>query len=48
MEVFLGQAKFTGPNTAEVRVYDEAGNLTAANQWNLATGVKATFIIVKE
>ena len=38
----------SGPNTAEVRVYDEAGNLTAANQWNLATGVKATFIIVKE
>ena len=38
----------SGPNTAEVRVYDEVGNLTAANQWNLATGVKATFIIVKE
>ena len=38
----------SGPNTAEVRVYDEAGNLIAANQWNLATGVKATFIIVKE
>lgn len=38
----------SGPNTAEVRVYDEAGNLTAANQWNLATGVKATYIIVKE
>ncbi len=38
----------SGPNTAEVRVYDENGNMTAANQWNLATGVKATYILVKE
>lgn len=38
----------SGPNTAEVRVYDENGNMTAANQWNLATGVKATYILIKE
>ena len=38
----------SGPNTAEVRVYDEKGNVTASNQWNLATGVKATYILVKE
>ena len=38
----------SGPNTAEVRVYDEIGDMTAANQWNLATGVKATYILIKE
>ena len=38
----------SGPNTAEVRVYDEVGNMTASNQWNLATGVRATYILVKE
>jgi hypothetical protein len=38
----------SGPNTAEVRVYDESGEMTAANQWNLATGVKATYILIKE
>ena len=38
----------SGPNTAEVRVYDENGNMTANNQWNLATGVRATYILIKE
>jgi len=38
----------SGPNTAEVRVFDENGEMTAANQWNLATGVKATYILIKE
>lgn len=38
----------SGPNTAEVRVYDDQGNLMMANLWNLATGSKATFIVVKE
>jgi hypothetical protein len=38
----------SGPNTAEVRVYDENGDMTAANQWNLATGVRATYILIKE
>ena len=38
----------SGPNTAEVRVYDDQGNLMMANRWNLATGTKATFIVVKD
>jgi hypothetical protein len=38
----------SGPNTAEVRVFDDQGNLVGANRWNLATGVKATYIVVKE
>ena len=38
----------SGPNTAEVRVYDDQGGLIMANQWNLATGSKATLIVVKE
>ena len=38
----------SGPNTAEVRVFDDEGNLVGSNRWNLATGVKATYIIVKE
>lgn len=38
----------SGPNTAEFQVLDEFGNIIAANQWNLATGVKATITVVKE
>jgi hypothetical protein len=38
----------SGPNTAEFRVVDDLGNLVSANRWNLATGVKATIIIVKD
>lgn len=38
----------SGPNTAEVRIYDDTGGLLASNRWNLATGVKATYIVVKE
>jgi len=45
--VALNQGE-SGPNTAEVRVYDEGGNMTASNEWNLATGVRATYILVKE
>ena len=45
--VALNQGE-SGPNTAEVRVYDERGNMTASDQWNLATGVRATYILVKE
>ena len=37
-----------GPNTAEFRVYDDNGILVSKNIWNLATGVKASMIIVKE
>jgi len=38
----------SGPNTAEFRVYDDKEQLVSSNQWNLATGFKATVIIVKE
>ncbi|WP_310381556.1 hypothetical protein [Flavobacterium sp.] len=38
----------SGPNTAEFQVYDEKGILISANQWNLATGFKATIILTKE
>jgi hypothetical protein len=38
----------SGPNTAEFQVVDDLGNLVSANRWNLATGVKATIILVKE
>ncbi|PZO24318.1 MAG: hypothetical protein DCE86_16760 [Flavobacteriaceae bacterium] len=38
----------SGPNTAEFHVFDDKGNLVVANRWNLATGFKATAIIVKE
>ena len=39
---------YSGPNTAEFKIYDDKGELISANQWNLATGFKATIIIVKE
>lgn len=39
---------YSGPNTAEFRVFDDKGQLISANQWNLATGFKATIIVVKE
>ena len=37
----------SGPNTAEIIVYDDEGKLVGTNRWNLATGVKATYIIYK-
>lgn len=39
---------YSSPNTAEFRIYDDQGILVSSNQWNLATGFKATIIIVKE
>jgi hypothetical protein len=33
--------------TAEIIVYDDQGKLVGTNRWNLATGVKATYIIYK-
>ena len=45
--VALNQGE-SGPNTAEVRVYDDEGNVMMSNLWNLATGSKATFIVVKQ
>ena len=38
----------SGPNTAELHVYDDAGRLVSAYEWNLLTGDKATVVIVKE
>ena len=38
----------SGPNTAELRIYDDNDILISSNQWNLATGAKATLIIVKQ
>ncbi len=38
----------SGPNTAEFKVIDDNGILVSHNQWNLAKGVKATIIVVKE
>ncbi|SFZ91551.1 hypothetical protein SAMN05428642_102131 [Flaviramulus basaltis] len=38
----------SGPNTAEFKVIDDNGIIVSHNQWNLATGVKATIIVVKE
>ncbi|WP_044397982.1 hypothetical protein [Lacinutrix sp. Hel_I_90] len=38
----------SGPNTAEFQVLDAQGKVIVSNQWNLATGVKATITIVQE
>ena len=38
----------SGPNTAELRVFDENQKLLSSNQWNLSTGATATFIVVKQ
>ena len=45
--IAVNQGK-SGPNTAEVIVYDDQGRLVGNNRWNLATGVKATYIIYKK
>ena len=37
----------SGPNTAELRVFDDKDQMISSNQWNLATGGTATFIVVK-
>ena len=37
----------SGPNTAGFKVYDDSGSLISANQWELATGAKATIAISK-
>lgn len=38
----------SGPNTAGFKVFDDTGSLISANEWNLATGAKATLLIVKD
>ncbi len=38
----------SGPNTAAFKVYNDAGILLSSNEWNLATGAKATIVIAKD
>ncbi|WP_268225385.1 hypothetical protein [Sinomicrobium oceani] len=38
----------SGPNTAELRVYNDRGELVSAKEWLLNTGGKATMIVVKD
>lgn len=38
----------SGPNTAELKVYDEEGNLLSAKEWNMLTGEAATIGIIKK
>lgn len=38
----------SSPNTAQVDVYDDQGQLIYSNKWLLSTGSKATLIITKE
>jgi len=38
----------SGPNTAAFKVYNDAGMLISSNEWNLATGAKATLVIAKD
>jgi hypothetical protein len=38
----------SGPNTAQVIVTDDLGNIIHNNRWNLSTGSKASLIVVKE
>jgi hypothetical protein len=38
----------SGPNTAQVDVYDENGKLMFSNKWLLSTGSRASLIVVKE
>lgn len=45
--VALNQGE-SGPNTAELHVYDDDGNLVSSNEWNLLTGYKATVVIIKQ
>ncbi|MEO9512492.1 MAG: hypothetical protein ABJN84_09540 [Flavobacteriaceae bacterium] len=38
----------SGPNTAQVVIADEKGEIIHNNRWNLSTGSKASLIVVKE
>ncbi len=38
----------SGPNTAAFKIYNDAGMLITSNEWNLATGAKATMTVAKE
>jgi len=38
----------SGPNTAQIVVTDDDGNVLHNNRWNLSTGSKASLVVVKE
>lgn len=38
----------SGPNTAEFKLLDDKGRVLKSDQWNLTTGTKGTFIVIKE
>lgn len=38
----------SGPNTAELHVYDDNGMIISAKEWNLLTGKRATIVVIKE
>ncbi|WP_111708096.1 hypothetical protein [Lutibacter citreus] len=38
----------SGPNTAELSVYDANGNLISSKEWNLTTGQTATFGVIQQ
>lgn len=38
----------SGPNTAELKLFDEDGQLLAHKEWNLLTGAKASIVVVKQ
>lgn len=48
IEVIALNQGTSGPNTAEFLVVDENGDQILKNIWNLATGVKASFMLVQQ
>lgn len=38
----------SGPNTAELHVYDENGLIISAKEWNLLTGKRAVITVIKD
>ncbi len=38
----------SGPNTAEFKIIDQNGNSLLSNVWNLATGIKASLIVIRD
>ncbi len=38
----------SGPNTAELHVYDDNGFIISAKEWNLLTGSRASIVVIKE
>lgn len=38
----------SGPNTAQFAIYDDTDKLLMSNQWNLATGFRASVMVIKE